>query len=228
MFYLKIALTIVSILYVAPSFSGVVIGGTRLIFNGEKKDSSINLANEDKVNYLIQSWVENEDGTRDNTPFIITPPLFRLNAEEQNVLRVIKTNDMFSDDREQLYWINVKSIPSTSKELMSSNSLQIAIKTRIKLIYRPASLYSTQPEDVAQLVKWSMSEGSLRVSNPTGYYMNFNSIKFNGLEIKNTQYVSPKATTTYKLSDRSVQHGTIEWSIINDYGGVGKVHSVKI
>jgi len=226
--YVKLALALVTFLYTSPSISGVVIGGTRLIFDSDKKDSSINLVNEDKTTYLIQSWIENEDGSRKNAPFIITPPLFRLNAEENNVLRVIKVGRFNSDKEEKLFWINIKSIPSTTEELMKSNSLQIAIKTRIKLIYRPVSFGATKPEDVAQLIKWSLDEGYLKVTNPTSFYMNFNSINYNGLEIKNSQYVSPNSTATYKLPDNASKHGPLKWSLINDYGGIGKDHSVNL
>jgi P pilus assembly chaperone PapD len=40
-------------------------------------------------------------------------------------------------DKESLFWLNIKAIPSASQV---DNTLQIAIKTRIKLIYRPATM----------------------------------------------------------------------------------------
>lgn len=44
----------------ATSQAGVVVGGTRLIYDGGKKEASINLSNPDKNIYLIQSWVDSE------------------------------------------------------------------------------------------------------------------------------------------------------------------------
>lgn len=59
--------------------AGVVIGGTRVIFDGNKKEASIGINNPDKTPYLIQSWIETPGGGAEKVPFIITPPLYRLN-----------------------------------------------------------------------------------------------------------------------------------------------------
>ena len=48
--------------------------------------------------------------------------------------------------QESLFWLNIKAIPSASKQ---TNALQIAVKTRIKLIYRPESLRASTPEEQA-------------------------------------------------------------------------------
>ncbi|MCL7707702.1 molecular chaperone, partial [Enterobacter kobei] len=85
-------------------------------------------------------------------PFMVTPPLFRLAAHQDNTLRVVRTGGTLPEDRESLYWLNIKSIPSAAK-IEGVNRLQIAIKTRIKLMYRPASV-SGKPEDVASALKW--------------------------------------------------------------------------
>lgn len=61
--------------------------------------------------------------------------------------------------------MNIKTIPATEK-LDNVNTLQIAIKTRIKLIYRPASL-TEMPEKFASKLSWKRSDQQLTVSNPT-------------------------------------------------------------
>lgn len=69
--------------------------------------------------------------------FTITPPLFRLNAEKTNALRIFLTENKLPNDRESLFWLNIKTIPATER---TENSLQIAFKTQMKLIYRPKAL----------------------------------------------------------------------------------------
>ncbi|MDU1084752.1 MAG: molecular chaperone, partial [Leclercia adecarboxylata] len=127
--------------------AGVIIEGTRLIYQGDKKEASLGLSNPDNLDYLVQSWVESADSARNKAPFLITPPLFRLDGKQDNILRVVRTGGTLPTDRESLYWLNIKSIPSTSRE-ESSNTLQIAIKTRIKLIYRPSGI-NGKPDEVA-------------------------------------------------------------------------------
>jgi fimbrial chaperone protein len=50
------------------------------------------------------------------------------------------TNNQLPQDRESLFWMNVKAIPSMDKSKLSDNTLQLAIISRIKLYYRPAKL----------------------------------------------------------------------------------------
>lgn len=43
------------------AYAGVIIGGTRVIYNEGNKDVSISVENPDKIPYLIQSWIDNKD-----------------------------------------------------------------------------------------------------------------------------------------------------------------------
>lgn len=201
------------------AYAGVVIGGTRLIYDGAQKESTISVTNPDKSPYLIQSWVEQENSTQ-KAPFIVTPPLFRLDGDSQNVLRVIRTGNKLSEQKESLYWLNIKAIPSAPK---GENTLQIAIKTRIKLIYRPASLKNGNPEKVANTLQFKKSGKSLVVVNPTPYYMNFQYLNVNGKELKEVTYISPQSVQRYDISGQTPK--TITWKIINDYGSSGKEYS---
>lgn len=42
----------------STSYAGVIIGGTRVIYAGDKKEASLSVTNPDGLAYLIQSWVE--------------------------------------------------------------------------------------------------------------------------------------------------------------------------
>lgn len=44
--------------------AGVIIGGTRVIFEGAKKEATINITNPDNTPNLIQSWIDMQDGGR--------------------------------------------------------------------------------------------------------------------------------------------------------------------
>jgi fimbrial chaperone protein len=92
--------------------------------------------NDDNSTYLIQSW-EN-DGQR--RALCDHPTAVRCRAK-RNTLRIIDaTNDKLPQDRESLFWMNVKAIPSMDKSKLSDNTLQLAIISRIKLYYRPGKL----------------------------------------------------------------------------------------
>ncbi|WP_150322206.1 fimbrial biogenesis chaperone, partial [Enterobacter hormaechei] len=112
--------------------------------------------------------------------FIVTPPLYRLNGGQQNIERILLSGSL-PQDKESLFWLNIKAIPSASKQ---ANSLQIAVKTRIKLIYRPTSLKASTPEEQANKLTWSRSGNNLQVTNPTPYVINFNEISVGGKKLE--------------------------------------------
>jgi P pilus assembly chaperone PapD len=46
------------LLVAATAHAGVIINGTRLVYQGDKKESSLGLSNPDATDYLVQSWVD--------------------------------------------------------------------------------------------------------------------------------------------------------------------------
>ena len=46
--------------------------------------------------------------------FYYYPPLYRLDGGQQNIERVVVTGNL-PQDKESLYWLNIKAIPSAPK-----------------------------------------------------------------------------------------------------------------
>ncbi|MHC9002344.1 fimbrial biogenesis chaperone [Enterobacter adelaidei] len=216
---LALSVLMMSALAQAATPGGITIGGTRLIYDGAKKEVSINVTNSDSAPFLIQSWAETQNGGTEKPPFIVTPPLFRLDGNQQNMLRVVRTGGSLPEDRESLYWLNVKSIPAGTKG-DNTNTLQIAVKTRIKLIYRPQAVKGV-PDEVANSLIWSQNGNKITVNNPTPFYMNFQEVKVGGRVLKDVTYVAPKSSATFNNAGAS---GPVTWKIITDYGGTGAEH----
>ncbi|EGI0914386.1 fimbria/pilus periplasmic chaperone [Salmonella enterica] len=202
--------------------AGINIGATRVIFHGDAKDASISISNSDNVPYLIQSWAQSisETGAIGDAPYMVTPPLFRLNGGQKNVLRIIRTGGNLPEDRESLYWLDIKSIPSSNPD-NKHNTLMLAVKAEFKLIYRPKAL-TQKPEEVADRLTWSRQGRTLTVKNPTPYYMNFATLSVGSQKVKAPRYVAPFGNAQYTLP--AAASGPIAWSIINDFGGTGPEH----
>lgn len=205
----------------AAEAAGITVGGTRLIYSGGKKEASLGITNSDSNPYLIQSWAETQNGGAEKAPFIITPPLFRLEGNQQNFVRIVRTGGNLPEDRESLYWLNIKSIPAGSPK-EGANTLQIAVKTRIKLIYRPKELKGG-PEDATSKLIWNQSGSRLTVNNPTPFVMNFQTVKVGGGNVKDATFVLPMSSATFTVPAGA--SGLVSWKLINDYGSIGNLHT---
>ncbi|WP_297117674.1 molecular chaperone [uncultured Enterobacter sp.] len=208
---------------VSVADAGVIIGGTRVIFAGANKEATIDVNNADKTPYLIQSWVDLPEGKGNKAPFIVTPPLYRLDAGQKNIERILLTGTL-PQNKESLFWLNIKSIPSATAQV---NTLQIAVKTRIKLIYRPSSLSASTPEEQADRLVWSRSGDRLQVTNPSQYVVNFNEISVGGIRLDDVSWVLPGAVATFALPPGSIR-GQIIFKVINDYGSPGPAHQARL
>ena len=215
----------VSLLLMSTSaISGVEIGGTRLIYNGTGHQAAISVSNPDNTPYLIQSWVsKNENSDDGDSLFVTTPPLFKLNPYAQNSVRVMLAGNAVPQDRESVYWLNIKSIPSSSAE--AKNELLIAVKSKMKLFYRPAGLKG-DPSLAYQQLTFSAAGGKLSVHNPTPYSVSLYDVKVNGKELAKPPMVLPFQTLS--LPQTTVASGEVSWRAINDFGGVTAQHKFKI
>lgn len=194
---------------------GLLIGRTRIIYDAEKKEVSLPLSNMSNDNpYLIQSWIDNSDG-KTRGPFVVTPPLFRLNAQEENNLRISYTGGKLPQDKESVFYINVRAIPSTPKN--DANELKVVVKSRIKLFYRPKNLAGTA-FDARKSLTFSRMNGELHITNPSSYYVVFSYLTVGNSILKDIDMIAPGSQLTVKLPENN-SGNTLEWRTINDYGG---------
>lgn len=202
------------------SYAGIVIGGTRVIYNGDGKEASVSIHNPDDTPFLIQSWLNTDNNSNQQStdiPFIITPPLFRLNADTTNSLRIIKTKNL-PDNRESVYWLNIKAIPTSNPS--AKNELNISVNSRIKLFYRPAGLNAQDAEVAYKKVTFSLSGNKLSAHNPTPFYVSLNELNVNGTNITNPGMIAPLNEQQWDMPTKiNTNDLKVSWSAINDFGG---------
>jgi len=207
-----------------PATAGVVIGGTRVVYDGARKETTISVKNPEKIApYLMQNWVENiNEADTSKPPFIVTPPLFRLDAGKENILRIVRTGGNLPTDRESLYWLSIKSIPASQKS--DDNQLLISVKARLKLIYRPEGLKGN-PNEAYKALRFSPLGNKLQVTNPTPFYVSFQTIKVGTQEvdIKDAGTLAPMGSLSWTLPAGA--SGKVSWQAINDYGGITEAAS---
>ncbi|KGI78932.1 fimbrial biogenesis chaperone [Oleiagrimonas soli] len=229
------------------SFAGVaqanvVIGGTRVVFSASQGETTLRLSNQGKQPALVEAWIDegNEQSTPNSThaPFLITPPLFRMEAGRDQSLRILFTGDAakLPSDRESLFWLNVLEIPPKPKQAADRNLLQFAVRSRLKLFYRPANL-AGNPLKAPEKLTWSATDdagtASLVVHNPTPYYITITKVSLKTADTPvtvNAGMVAPFGEQKIALPGvrNAPAAGTqIGFTTINDYGAAD-VHAGAI
>jgi P pilus assembly chaperone PapD len=160
-------------LIVNEASASVALDRTRVIVNGDAS-TSLTVRNENKeLPYLAQAWIEDAAGKKITSPMVVLPPLQRLEpgATSQFKVEVLPAGKALPQDRETLFYFNLREIPPRSKK---SNTLQIALQTRVKLFYRPVSL-AVDKTGKAELWQEKMtltrSGSGYLINNPTPYYI---------------------------------------------------------
>ncbi|URL57932.1 fimbria/pilus periplasmic chaperone [Luteibacter flocculans] len=215
-----------------PVLGAVVIGGTRVVFPAQARDVSLKIQNKGSDPALVQVWIDDGDEASSpsnaRAPFAITPPMFRIDPGQGHALRIVHVGDSAPRDRETLYWLNVLEIPPKAPEAEGKNVLQFAFRHRLKLFHRPAGLKSP-PESAASMLRWTMDRKdkliSLRVDNPSPYYVSFHAIDVVGEKDATRMalgggMVAPGASAHFTLppDKRAVRVTKVDFSTINDYG----------
>ncbi|EAV9435981.1 fimbrial chaperone [Salmonella enterica] len=213
----------------------IVISGTRIVYPQSSKDVIVNLDNRGNKPLLVQTWLDDgRDGVNPQElklPFVITPPVSRIDPQKGQSLRITYMGSTLPQDRESLFWFNVLEIPpkSKAKEGESLNQLQLAFRTRIKLFFRPDGLKGT-PGDAATNLKWSQKkEGntlSLFAQNDSPYNVSVSNVK---LKVGSKEYtVDSKSVLPFSGVSMPVKglsnniSGTVIYNTINDNGGTDK------
>lgn len=158
---------------VPTTFASIQISATRVIYHAVEKDVSVQITNPGKYPVLLQSWTD--DGHSEirpstmRTPFILTPPLTRVDADAGQTLRLSYSGESLPSDRESVYWLNVLEIPPVGEK--NNNHIQVAFRSRIKLFYRPIDLNDKDALAAISQLHWHGLENKISLTNPTPYYV---------------------------------------------------------
>ncbi|WP_447777563.1 fimbrial biogenesis chaperone [Pseudomonas chlororaphis] len=230
----RLALTSAMTLFASMASAGITLDGTRVVFAAPAKETSVVVRNQGSNDIMVQSWVEpDSSGPATDVPFAITPPLVRLGGSKQQTLRILYQGQGLPTDKESVFWLAVQEIPQKAKD---QNTLQIAIRQRIKLFYRPANLPDTAA-NAAKNLQWKLVEQggktALSVTNPSAYHVSFSgsTVKLrNGADTGSAtaEMLAPGATRVVAIKGSAgVRSGaaTVEFDSINDYGGLDRITS---
>ncbi|WP_434462192.1 molecular chaperone [Serratia plymuthica] len=211
------------------AIGSTTIDGTRVVFKESDKEAIVKVNNIGATPVVLQGWIDKGnakiDPTNEKVPFIISPPINRINAGKSQTFRIRYTGGA-SSDKESLFWMNVLEIPAQIEDKMPTNFLQIAFRSRLKLFFRPKNLKG-EPVLATKNAKWSISNGILHVSNNAPYYINLLGVKKNSGRTYETEMIPPfysgvvptpgNGISTFQSKEK------FSFDYINDWGAVVNV-----
>lgn len=207
--------------------AGIVIESTRYLYKEGDREITAQIENKDEIPYLIKSWIETAKGTP--PAFMATPPLFRLEGKQKNTVRIFSSGNINAPtDRESTYYFNIMAIPPSDDTYAENNTIQLAVRHRMRLIYRPKSLSSLSINNEAKKIGWHKGGNKLTINNPTPFFYYFNSVTIGGKEIKNEINSIPPLTSKDVMLKTNITGSSVSWKIMNDFGGAGSLYSSSL
>lgn len=215
--------------------AGIYTDNTRAIISGNngKRETSvqINSSASSESPYLVKSQITRDiNGQNIDTPFVITPSLFRLEPGQANQVRILLKEASLPVDRETVFFFRAVALPvsvpkadQTSTQL--GGELQLASGNVIKLFYRPQGLAMTSEQAQSQL-RFTAAGYGIKVTNPTPYHLTFSSLSLDGkaVNIRATPGNNMLPPFSERIFPHSSTQGDIQWQLINDYGGIDSGH----
>ena len=203
---------------------GIRLEQTRVIFKDDANNQSVTVSNDESSPYLIQAGVTTHvDGGR-NQHFVVTPPLFRIDAKSKFTLRIfLKNKSGLPANEESIFYLSTRAIPATNVAENSENNAKLVFVTNIiiKLIYRPNGL-EVPDDSIFKQVNIVYKEGQWQFINPTPYYMTLVNIHVNNKPYKHSVLIAPFSLLPIEGFSGNITQG--QWQMLNDYGGLTSVY----
>lgn len=237
--YRLLGILIASLLTISThAFAGISLDNTRIIFTGtnEQRGQSIGVTSSSSSSepYLVKAQIlEDISGNNLETPFTVTPSIFRLEPGSTNQLRILKIeNRKLDQDKESIFYLRVIAMPAgksnnSQKESELGGNIKISTGSIIKLIYRPDGLKPSLTESMGGLQVTKIGN-TLKIKNPSPYFITLASLSVGNKNIpisviKQNTTILPFGGMTY--NNINLESKKISWQAINDYGGLEKFNT---
>lgn len=205
------------------SWANIVINGTRVIYTEKNKEVIVQLINNGNSPALVQSWID--DGNINSTPetaqspFSLSPPVVKVSPYNGQLLRIKKKQISLPDNRESVFYLNVLDIPPTPDNLKGMNTVQLAIKSRIKLFYRPKGLAGSM-EDAINNIKLNVGKNGIKIINNSPFHItivNIDSQKKKNL-LTDSLMIAPLSDFFVSLKHEDVKREDFQVKYVDDFG----------
>lgn len=210
-------------------YANVIIHSTRIIYPENEKEVIVSLENKGVKPALVQSWID--DGNTNakinqmDIPFVILPPVSRIEPSQGQSLRISYTGKSLPEDRESVFWFNNLDIPPSS-ENRKGNEMQMAFRSRIKLFFRPKAIKGATSNEAVEMLTVTYPDKNRRkinINNNSPLYITISSIDIlrgeKAITSLEGKMIPPFSSESYITKEIASGEGyTTVINYINDYG----------
>lgn len=222
-------LAVVFVIYPLTTQASITLNATRLVFKESAGSASVevsNLNNDEPA--LVQTWVENyAENNNADIPLMVTPSLAKVKPNGRQILRILGASNSLPKDKESVFWLNVQYIPTeqtNNSNAANKNQLQLAVRQKIKIFYRPSGLKADVNQAASSLL-WSQYTQNnatyISLTNPTPYCVSFYDMKFQSNtkqhEVSGSGMLCSGESREFKAP--ALPYQSLRFLRINDYGG---------
>ncbi|MTC48279.1 fimbria/pilus periplasmic chaperone [Providencia alcalifaciens] len=223
------------ILFSSAAVAGISLDATRVVFREtmalQGQSIGVTSSKQSSTPYLVRAQiVTSPDGISADTPFVVSPSLFRLEPGMTNQMRIMQRSGNLPQDRELVYYLRVVAQPAGKNNTKETGrtlggALVVSTASVIKVFYRPSGLSVSMQQAMASL-QFSRKGQHLYVYNPSPYFISLSSLTVGGQNIpvsvkKQNTMLAPFSGLNYQ---ENPPVGQVTWKAINDYGGTEVFH----
>lgn len=208
---------------------GIAFHVLRVIYpEAAKQGVSLTANNTTPDAYLMQSWIRPVDLKTGDVdlhwqgqpamPFVVTPPLARLEGNSELTLRIRRNDVALPDDRESVFFVSMKAMPSQPTK-PEQGKMVMTVVSNLKLFYRPAGLNKRAVADMAPKLRFHREGTRLIATNPTPYWLTFSHLTVGKAALSHAELrlmVPPFGQQAYPMP--SSPAGEVAWQLIDEDG----------
>lgn len=219
---------LLAVMTAASANAAVTLQGTRIVHDASKgRDVTVKASNSGDRPAMTQVWIDNGDSharpENVRTPFRLTPAEPRLmQAQQGQAYRITyaprPSEAPLPDDQESLFYFNLLDIPPKPTDSTGKNLLQFAVRTRVKLFYRPVGLSGNARDAAAALVWRAVPGGLLEVHNPSAYHVTLSRLTLPDGRQLEIDMLAPGERHHLALPAGSTAPASVGFQWLDDYG----------
>jgi len=218
---------------VGSASASVVLSATRVIYTADAHEKTLQFASQNDSPSVMQLWTDAGDAESTpqtaDAPFIVTPPIFRIDPRAGQTVRLLFTGKDLPQDRESLFYLNTLEIPSINSAYADQNQMLVMLRNRLKIFYRPAGIEGSAqaaPEQLSFHLETEAGKWRISANNASGYYISLvegSLVSGSRVATFTPSMIAPHSAQSWQVESVPVSGSApvrVKVTYVDDYGAI--------